>query len=130
MTQILFDHQGESMSPILIAGDQLVVETDFSQLHFGQIIVFKDSETQEFVAHRIVQKLPLMTKGDFSIIDERVDEIHIMGLVVGRIRNGQTWIWGSKPHLRDQVIALISRNYHQRFKLWYRGFFKLILKVI
>ncbi|GAB4019780.1 MAG: hypothetical protein Fur0010_22060 [Bdellovibrio sp.] len=118
------------MSPLLMAGDQLVVETDYSQLHFGQIIVFKDSETHEFVAHRIVQKFPLMTKGDFSIIDERVDEIHIMGLVVGRIRNGQTLIWGNKPNWRDQAIALISRNYHQQFGRWYRGFFKLILKVI
>lgn len=87
-------HFGESMAPILVNRDILVVTRE-KQVKRGDIILFisSDQDEEEWVAHRIVaiRDGKVFTKGDNNpAIDDRsihLDEI--AGIVTSRWRNGK-----------------------------------------
>ena len=70
------------MSPTIKDGTKLECEfkDDKYEYSIGEIVFFKDQETNEYTIHRIISLAPLITKGDRSYQIEQPQQI--LGLVI------------------------------------------------
>lgn len=125
-----FNHQGLSMFPVLKPGDTVIVETDFSQIERGDIVLFQDHECGEYVAHRVISQSPLITKGDNSPYEEQIKSNQIIGIVVGRIRQEKRQTWGLKGSPFKTLKAFFSKYYQKKYPRAFRGIFKLLTRLI
>ncbi|PIP96592.1 MAG: hypothetical protein COW00_19450 [Bdellovibrio sp. CG12_big_fil_rev_8_21_14_0_65_39_13] len=130
MALVNFTHHGLSMCPVLIPEDIILVETDHGAIQLGDIVLFKDNECGDYVAHRVVALEPLTTKGDNSPFDELIKSDYVLGIVVGRIRAGRPLNWGFKGTRFKSSKARLSRLYHKKYTRVFRGLFKLLSRLI
>jgi len=130
MALVNFTHHGLSMHPLLRPEDILLVETEFGSIDVGDIVLFKDDECGDYVAHRVVALDSFTTKGDNSPFDEQTKRDHVLGIVVGRIRYGKTKVWGLSGTSFKKVKVFLSRLYHNKYAWIFRGFFKLLSRLI
>lgn len=129
MAIVEFFHSGLSMSPVLAPGDVVLVDTEYGCLERGDIILYRDIDSYDFVAHRLIIIDPMTTKGDFTITQEIVDVNQIFGKVIARKRNQQIFYFSTLPVLYLKFRALLSSQYLGKYPRLYRGFFKLLLKI-
>lgn len=91
--------KGNSMSPLLLEGDEVVFSKD-KTFGIGDIILFRD-DSKEYVAHRVISTSPLITKGDFSICHESIDISQIFGKAITiRKRKVDISLIGKSPWMK------------------------------
>ncbi|MHC5037316.1 MAG: S24/S26 family peptidase [Planctomycetota bacterium] len=106
--------QGTSMTPLLRAGDTLLVGPPPKSLHLGDIVLYRSSDV--FVVHRVIRReihrdgLHALVKGDFTPQGvQRLPPGGVLGRVLTR-RRGEADLDLRSPPLRvlGVVIALLS----------------------
>ncbi len=98
--------QGDSMFPLILSDDILIVEQT-SSYNIGDIIIFRD-EMKVYIAHRIISLSPLRTKGDFSVLSEIVTHETIFGRVSAIKKNkSEVSLYGKGLPMR--LFAEISK---------------------
>lgn len=130
MGLVNFIHNGFSMSPVLEPDDIVIVETEFLQIERGDIVLFKDIECGDYVAHRVIAQSPFITKGDNSPFDEQTNPEQVIGIVIGRIREEKTQTWGLEGSSLKPLKATFSKYYQKKYPRFFRGFFKLLTRLI
>ena len=102
--------KGVSMSPFLKDGDEIVIDTSDCTPSPGEILFIKDLNQDEFIAHRVLSKSPLLMKGDRSpYYDEysSQEDIEIFGKVIGKKVKDKYLIWDqSKSYYKNRFIGL------------------------
>ena len=108
--------KGNSMSPLLIEGDEIIFEKQ-ENIELGDIVLFKD-ESSEYVAHRVISLSPLRTKGDNSICSETILNSQIFGKAVA-IRKHRTDIslTGKSPWMKTFSYISILREKSKLFRI-------------
>jgi signal peptidase I len=106
MNYFKIDIKGNSMSPLIIEGDEITF-TKESGINLGDIVLFKD-ETSEYIAHRVISLNPLETKGDNSTCSENISKLQIFGKAVSiNKRRVDISLSGKSPWMK--LYALISK---------------------
>lgn len=113
---------GDSMSPIIRSGDIVSVDLDVTVYYLGDILLFKDSQSQELTVHRLVDAKAFLTKGDNSYCFDEIGS-KIIGKVIAI--NSYNLI----PSKLHQIIALLSRFSNSKNPLRYflRNLIKWVL---
>lgn len=116
---------GWSMYPSLYSGDKLTISKN-TNLNPGSIILFRDSDSGEYIAHRIVAE-GMLVKGDRSLYLDNILEPSIVGQVIGYNRKGKMVFWfaGDQPFARQ--IAFCSLHSLKERRLIERYLFQGIL---
>jgi signal peptidase I len=106
---ILF--KGKSMYPTLQSGDELFVSPELSSLEVGDIVIYKDAESNELIAHRVVRNNPIMTKGDRAqFIDQ---SFPLLYKVIG-IKDQCPWKNGQPLKKAIAKLSLLNDKHHLR----------------
>jgi signal peptidase I len=106
---------GGSMSPLLLDGDELLVDPTRGAPRLGDVIVFPQGEI--LVAHRVIQMgRELRTAGDASRGQcERVDPGTILGIVTEVRRRGYVIHSAVKSPVKALFLrARLALQYHFR----------------
>ncbi len=93
---LFIPHRGQSMFPLIRDGDQIIVEKIKRSPIPGDIILYRDIDTKEWVAHRYLKKNTL--KGDFSLVFDQVNEAAFMGFIRGIRRQENIYLWSQMGH--------------------------------
>jgi hypothetical protein len=97
---------GHSMSPFINDRESVIFSPDKS-FSIGDILLFKDN-TGEYVAHRVIQTSPLITKGDIPFSHELIESSTIFGKAVSIIReNSEISLIGKGPWM--MALSYLSR---------------------
>lgn len=105
--QYWIDHVGLSMSPIIREGDQvLICPCTQDNVDEGDIILFGSKNNSELTLHRLLEKNPLLTKGDFSLAADEKTEIIILGKVKSVKRNNRVYFLKNGRITTKILIAL------------------------
>ena len=119
--------KGISMNPLLREGDLVLIEKIENEVQEGDILLFKDSISGEFISHRVIQRNPLLTKGDWAIQSDLVKREEVFARVVGFSRNDKLY------HFRKgalfKLYCLISKNLTSPIKIL-RQFLRVLLIMI
>lgn len=79
---------GESMGPLLLDADEVVIEeVPFSSAKRGDVVLFLDQKSRELTLHRLID-FPFITKGDFSWCAEENPKEAFIGKAIGFSRHG------------------------------------------
>lgn len=93
---------GDSMYPIICSGDMVLIDLEVSEYGLGDILFFKDSQSQELTVHRLVDCKAFLTKGDNSYHFDG-DHKNIIGRVIAV--NSVKF----RYNIINKLIALLSR---------------------
>lgn len=101
--------QGDSMSPLIKNGDEVLIRNIAkNEVVPGDVVYFKNQDTKELTLHRLIE-LPMVTKGDYSILSESNSSNVLIGKAT-KVKSGKL------------ICALPSAN-----SLWMRAFLGLSL---
>lgn len=99
---------GYSMSPLLHDYDELLIEPlDLNQVSCGEIVLFKDFNSQELTVHRLME-LPFKTKGDFSLQYEENPSYTYIGRVIA-FRRSDVYFQLSQNRLLQKMFLFFSK---------------------
>lgn len=93
--------KGNSMSPLLINGDELLIESiNLERIRVGDLVLFKDRNSSELTIHRLIAR-PFITKGDYGLLSENNPVDHYLGRAIAYKRKNKI-----KSLLYSQTIPL------------------------
>lgn len=102
--QFIFAAEGNSMSPAIDAGDQVVVSTPTSPIQVGDVVVVQGPNG--LYAHRVicVDAYRIVTMGDNNaLVDEPITETDILGVTKAKLVDGK-----EVPLANPGVPSLVS----------------------
>lgn len=103
MKTFWINHIGQSMSPLIRSGDQILIEPiDVRNCAIGDIVLFYDVEGKELILHRLLNN-QFITKGDFSLISEEMKKETFVGRALAYKRNG---VYKTFPQARSLYSVL------------------------